>query len=79
MDVCGLTETRWRGERVKQWEYGVGICAGGGENETAREGVCIAVSKKWETNINCVGRDESKNTSMGDCVCMRQLMIGMRE
>ncbi len=60
VDVCGLTETKWRGERVKQWEYGVGICAGVGENETAREGVCIAVSKKWEKSIREYGSVSSR-------------------
>ncbi len=51
VDVRGLTETKWRGERAKQREYGVGICAGGGENETAREEVCIAVNKIWEKSL----------------------------
>ncbi len=37
--------------RVKEWKYSVGICAGGDEKKTAREGVCIAMSKKWEKSI----------------------------
>lgn len=27
MDVCGLTETKWKGTCVREWDYGMGVCA----------------------------------------------------
>ncbi|WP_435326020.1 hypothetical protein, partial [Klebsiella pneumoniae] len=45
VDICGMTETKWKGESVREWEYGVEICAGVNENERAKEGVCVFVCK----------------------------------
>ena len=55
VDICGMTETKWKGVGMKEWEYGVGICAGVNENERAKEGVCMMVSKKWKENIREYG------------------------
>ena len=55
VDICGLTETKWKGERVREWQYGLGICAGVRENERAREGVCLMVSNKWKSKVREYG------------------------
>ncbi len=55
IDVCGLTETKWKGTYVKEWKCGMGVCAGVNENKRAKEGVCLYVSIKWKDCVREYG------------------------
>lgn len=40
---------------MREWECGMGVCAGLDENKRAREGVCTVVSNKWKERIREYG------------------------
>ena len=69
IDVCGLTETKWKGTYVKDWECGLGVCAGVNEDERAKEGVCMFVSNKWKEHIRGYG-------SVGSRIVWVRLKVG---
>ncbi|MCP3688157.1 MAG: hypothetical protein GY784_07065 [Gammaproteobacteria bacterium] len=45
---------------MREWECGMGVCAGVNENERAKEGVCIYVSNKWKANVREYGSVRSR-------------------
>ncbi len=71
LDVCGITETEWKGTCVKVWECGIGVCAGVNENERTKEGVCLYVSNKWKANVREYG-------SVGSRIVWVRLKVGIQ-
>ncbi len=71
LDVCGMTETKWKGTCVREWECGMGVCAGVNENARAKEGVYIYVSNKWKANVREYG-------SVGSRIVWVRMKVGVQ-